>query len=153
MSNEHERGIEAVAAKIRSPSTFPGETATKVAEELIAAYEAATPVDYRYSALALFKAVDAAISALTLKDDPGNGGDGEAERNFKLGDRVAKKSGSSWHGQIVGFYSTYLTPIGYCVESEREPGSVQIYPEAALVLSSYRKRSEADGLISASVGS
>lgn len=89
--------------------------------------------------------VEAISAALTLKDDPGNGGDGEAERNFKLGDRVAKKSGSSWHGQIVGFYSTYLTPIGYCVESEREPGSVQIYPEAALVLSSYRKRSEADG--------
>lgn len=37
-SNEHERGIEAVAAKLRSPSTFPGETATKVARELIEAY-------------------------------------------------------------------------------------------------------------------
>ncbi|WP_206120424.1 hypothetical protein [Rhizobium laguerreae] len=38
MTNEHERGVEAVAAKIRSPSTFPGETATQVARELIAAY-------------------------------------------------------------------------------------------------------------------
>jgi hypothetical protein len=50
----------------------------------------------------------------------------------KIGDRVHKKSGSSWHGRVVGFYSTTLTPIGYCVESERETGSVQIYPEAAL---------------------
>lgn len=57
----------------------------------------------------------------------------KSERQFKLGDRVAKKSGSSWHGRIVGFYSTDLTPIGYCVESERETGSVQLYPEAALI--------------------
>ena len=53
--------------------------------------------------------------------------------NFKHGDRVSKKSGSSWHGVVVGFYVTDLTPEGYCVESEREPGSVQIYPRAALV--------------------
>ena len=46
--------------------------------------------------------------------------------------RVRKKSGSNWHGRIVGFYSTGLTPIGYAVESEREPGSVQIYPASAL---------------------
>lgn len=51
---------------------------------------------------------------------------------FRLGDRVAKVSGSSWHGVIVGTYSTTLTPEGYAVESEREPGSVQIYPAAAL---------------------
>lgn len=51
---------------------------------------------------------------------------------FKLGDRVRKTKGSSWQGRVVGFYSTTLTPIGYAVESEREPGSVQIYPEAAL---------------------
>lgn len=51
---------------------------------------------------------------------------------FELGQRVRKKSGSSWQGRIVGFYSTTLTPIGYAVESEREPGSVQIYPESAL---------------------
>jgi hypothetical protein len=25
-----------------------------------------------------------------------------------------------------------LTPEGYCVESDREPGSVQLYPAAAL---------------------
>lgn len=46
--------------------------------------------------------------------------------------RVRKRSGSSWQGRIVGWYSTSLTPIGYAVESEREPGSVQIYPAAAL---------------------
>lgn len=51
---------------------------------------------------------------------------------FALGDHVRKIKGASWQGRVVGFYSTELTPIGYCVESEREPGSVQIYPEAAL---------------------
>jgi len=51
---------------------------------------------------------------------------------FRLGDRVRKISGSSWHGVIVGTYSTVMTPNGYCVESEREPGSVQIYPAHAL---------------------
>lgn len=53
-------------------------------------------------------------------------------RKFSLGQRVRKTKGSSWQGRVVGFYSTILTPIGYAVESEREPGSVQIYPEAAL---------------------
>lgn len=56
----------------------------------------------------------------------------EIARKFKLGDRVRKIKGSSWQGPIAGFYSTTLTPIGYCVESEREPGSVQVYPQAAL---------------------
>lgn len=54
------------------------------------------------------------------------------ERKFKLGDRVTKVKGSMWTGFVVGFYSTDLTPVGYCVESDRELGSVQIYPEAAL---------------------
>lgn len=52
--------------------------------------------------------------------------------DFKRGDRVRKIKGSSWQGHIVGFYSTELTPVGYAVESEREKGSVQIYPQAAL---------------------
>ena len=51
---------------------------------------------------------------------------------FRLGDRVKKRHGASWQGRIVGFYSTKLTHAGYAVESEREVGSVQIYPEAAL---------------------
>jgi R67 dihydrofolate reductase len=51
---------------------------------------------------------------------------------FAVGDRVRKMKGSSWQGRVVGFYSTELTSIGYAVESERERGSVQIYPEAAL---------------------
>jgi hypothetical protein len=55
-----------------------------------------------------------------------------AARKFALRQRVRKVKGSSWQGPVVGFYSTELTPIGYCVESEREPGSVQLYPEAAL---------------------
>jgi hypothetical protein len=59
-------------------------------------------------------------------------GESEVERMFALGQRVTKRTGSSWTGKVVGFYSTALTPIGYAVESENEPGSVQIYPEAAL---------------------
>lgn len=55
-----------------------------------------------------------------------------AATEFDLGERVRKKRGSSWQGRVVGFYSTSLTPIGYAVESEREPGSVHIYPESAL---------------------
>ena len=51
---------------------------------------------------------------------------------FGLGDRVRKKSGAAWQGKIVGWYSTQLTPEGYAVESEAHPGSVQIYPVAAL---------------------
>lgn len=52
---------------------------------------------------------------------------------YKFGDWVCKNSGSSWHGQIVGWYSTSFTSIGYAVESYYEPGSVQIYPEKALI--------------------
>jgi dihydrofolate reductase (trimethoprim resistance protein) len=51
---------------------------------------------------------------------------------FRLGDRVRKKSGAAWQGQVVGWYCTKLTPEGYAVESECHPGSVQIYPVAAL---------------------
>lgn len=51
---------------------------------------------------------------------------------FALGDRVQKKSGAAWQGQVVGWYSTKLTPEGYAVESEFHPGSVQIYPVTAL---------------------
>lgn len=58
----------------------------------------------------------------------------EVTYKYKLGDRVRKIKGSSWQGKVVGFYSTDLTPIGYAVESEREKGSVQIYPESALEL-------------------
>lgn len=52
--------------------------------------------------------------------------------DFKRGDRVRKVKGSSWQGIVCGEYSTALTPEGYAVESEREPGSVQIYPRQAL---------------------
>lgn len=51
---------------------------------------------------------------------------------FHLGDMVRKIKGSQWHGQVVGTYSTQLTPEGYAVESATEKGSVQIYPAAAL---------------------
>ena len=51
---------------------------------------------------------------------------------WPLGAMVRKRKGSSWRGRVVGFYSTSLTPVGYCVESAFEGGSVQIYPESAL---------------------
>lgn len=56
----------------------------------------------------------------------------DTHKTFKLGDRVKKIKGSQWHGHIVGWYRTELTPEGYAVESMYEKGSVQIYPAAAL---------------------
>lgn len=53
---------------------------------------------------------------------------------FMLGAKVRKIKGSQWHGVVVGFYTTELTPEGYAVESSTEKGSVQIYPAAALEL-------------------
>ena len=55
------------------------------------------------------------------------------EAKYNYGDLVRKKAGSRWHGVVCGWYCTELTPLGYAVESLREPGSVQVYPEAALV--------------------
>lgn len=49
-----------------------------------------------------------------------------------MGSRWRKRSGSSWQGRVVGYYTTTLTGEGVCIESEREPGSVQIYPLKAL---------------------
>jgi hypothetical protein len=81
---------------------------------------------------------DKAAAALrALRSSPAREGEWVAPLQpdaFRLGDRVRKIKGSSWQGRIVGFYSTKLTPDGYAVESEREPGSVQIYPQAALEL-------------------
>lgn len=51
---------------------------------------------------------------------------------FARGDLVRKRRGAKWQGRIVGEYSTALTPSGYAVESDAHPGSVQIYPAAAL---------------------
>lgn len=51
---------------------------------------------------------------------------------WDYGQKLRKKSGSEWYGKVVGFYSTALTPVGYCIESAAHPGSVQIYPEHAL---------------------
>lgn len=53
---------------------------------------------------------------------------------WPMGTLVSKKSGSSWTGKVVGFYSTELTPEGYAIESSSETGSVQIYPRKALEL-------------------
>jgi dihydrofolate reductase (trimethoprim resistance protein) len=53
---------------------------------------------------------------------------------FNIGDLVQKIKGSYWSGHIVGTYSTEQTPEGYAVESDKHPGSVQIYPAAALEL-------------------
>ena len=51
---------------------------------------------------------------------------------FRIGDRVRKKRGSSWHGKVCGYYQSSYTSEGYNIESEREPGSTQIYPVDAL---------------------
>lgn len=61
-----------------------------------------------------------------------------------LNERVTKKSGASWTGRVVGFYQTRLTEEGYCVESENEPGSVQIYPASALELYPRARNDEND---------
>ena len=53
---------------------------------------------------------------------------------FKRGDHVRKTAGAEWTGHVVGEYSTALTPQGYAVESDKHPGSVQIYPAKALEL-------------------
>jgi len=58
----------------------------------------------------------------------------DKHKTFTLGDAVRKIKGSQWTGEVVGFYSTELTPEGYCVESSTEIGSVQIYPVGALEL-------------------
>lgn len=57
---------------------------------------------------------------------------GAAKPTFAIGDKVQKIRGSSWRGNVVGRYSTRLTPEGYAVESDTETGSVQIYPASAL---------------------
>jgi dihydrofolate reductase (trimethoprim resistance protein) len=56
----------------------------------------------------------------------------DTHEKFKMGDSVRKVRGSQWHGRVVGWYSTELTPEGYAVESDTERGSVQIYPASAL---------------------
>ena len=56
----------------------------------------------------------------------------DTHRTFGIGDSVRKVRGSQWHGRVVGWYSTELTPAGYAVESDTERGSVQIYPASAL---------------------
>ena len=58
----------------------------------------------------------------------------KGELTFSRGDKVKKKSGSEWEGEVKGFYYTDLTPEGYAVESTSHKGSVQTYPVAALVL-------------------
>lgn len=51
---------------------------------------------------------------------------------FDFGERVRKISSSEWNGRVCGYYVTDQTSCGACVESEREVGSVQIYPARAL---------------------
>lgn len=62
---------------------------------------------------------------MTLEETLGPG-------TWRIGTRVRKIRGSEWTGHVVGYYTTRLTNVGYCVESECHPGSVQIYPAAAL---------------------
>lgn len=66
-----------------------------------------------------------AIAAMPVQAEP-------VATRWQLGDKVKKKANSSWRGVVCGFYSTPHTPVGYCVDSAFEPGSVQVWPEAAL---------------------
>lgn len=81
------------------------------------------------------RSADAVIRALSQHPDPEpqpQTSDQTPARRWKLGDHLHKRRGSQWHGKVVGFYSTELTPVGYAIESATEHGSVQIYPESAL---------------------
>ncbi|WP_306049297.1 hypothetical protein [Oceaniradius stylonematis] len=51
-----------------------------------------------------------------------------------IGTRLTKVKGSNWTGPVVGFYRGSLTEFGYAVESENEPGNVQIYPVQAFAI-------------------
>lgn len=63
-----------------------------------------------------------------------------------MGTRVRKIKGSSWQGRVVGCYSTSLTPEGYAIESDAHPGSVQIYPRAALEVIDKGSEAQAEAL-------
>ena len=52
---------------------------------------------------------------------------------FKYGDKVKRKKGS-WHGIIVGWYSTEHTPEGYNVMSVLEKSAVHVEPVTTLEL-------------------
>ena len=64
-------------------------------------------------------------AAMPVQADP-------VPNRWQLGDKVKKKANSSWRGIVCGFYNTEATPNGYSVASLYEPGSVQVWPEAAL---------------------
>jgi R67 dihydrofolate reductase len=96
-----------------------GRGGMRVTDEMV---EAARQVARRQSANEMRAALEAAIAAAPWFV----GG------SFAFGDRVQKRSGSDWHGHVCGFYKTGQTAIGYCVKSERERNSVQLYPETAL---------------------
>lgn len=55
-------------------------------------------------------------------------------KKFQQGDKVKKKSGSQYHGYIVGFYSTELTPEGYVVKSINHKNFVRMHPVEELEL-------------------
>lgn len=72
------------------------------------------------------------MMAATPSQESGRREGWPSDARFQMGDTVRKTSGSLWHGTVVGWYRTELTPLGYAVESHTEKGSVQIYPEKAL---------------------
>lgn len=54
------------------------------------------------------------------------------DRAFQTGDILILEKFDPTTGLYERDGTTPLTPIGYAIESEREPGSVQIYPQSAL---------------------
>ncbi|TBY60189.1 hypothetical protein E0H46_31980 [Rhizobium leguminosarum bv. viciae] len=123
--------IETELPAVKVPE-LPFEEYRRIHDIAAAAYEAATPVDYRYSALALRKAVDAAINALTLKDDPGNGEDDEVTalraRCEKAEAKLVKERSEKLHAQIDGdrhFFLKAQAAESRCAELEAELASVR----------------------------
>lgn len=111
-----------IVATATSTPSMDERSLQQRAEDQAAFIAAANPATV-LSMVATIRALQEQLK--TAREDAGN-------RKFNLGDRVEKISGSSWRGYIVGFYATTLTPEGYAVESENEPGSVQIYPVTAI---------------------
>lgn len=103
---------------------LPFEEYRRIHDIAAAAYEAATPVDYRYSALALRKAVDAAISALV----PSTPAESRCE---ELADALQN---------VMGVYDTPLSRRRFPPDDFMN----EALASARSALSSFRKRGEAD---------
>ena len=90
-------------------------------------------------------AILAARAALAAMQPRGEQQEWPEDAAFPNGALVQKKGRASWRGKIVGWYRTDITALGYAVESTFEPGSVQIYPETALLAWDGEQQAGRDG--------